>query len=320
MIIIRKYGPVMVLLLSNLALARAAEQGTSYTEVYRAVFAEAYSRLPQYAVDLALLGKAGDSTANHFREAARRTLRSTVDLFDFPAGQKLLQPNGICFAGIWQIDASSPFSGLLSAGTRLRAIVRASVSLSETEAPARRAFGLAIKIFPAATERTQVASANFFVMDTIAGSSRNHVLDAVLDNEPPLGGLPEFRMLGLALRIRSDLQAADREVSGPHGGDYGFRPVAHLANVNESQEIGRAPHWLRLSARSALPRINAKDFRDELRVENYPDNRIVYRVDAAEEASSKSRATWRTIGELTLSESITSPVCDQRLHFAHPQL
>lgn len=77
-----------------------------FNKVKGAVFSDEYSALPQYKV-----------TKKHFDRDhhnllfadAKRTLESSDDLIEFPAGQKLLQANGICFSGKWVMNEQSDF-------------------------------------------------------------------------------------------------------------------------------------------------------------------------------------------------------------------
>ncbi len=297
--------------------------GSAFDVVHEAVFSNPYQALPQYRVDLSLLGRSGDGNDNHFRAAARRTLASEADLLDFPHGQKLLQPNGICFSGEWRIGPGSPWTGLLAPGTQVHAIARVSVALSETTQDARRAVGMAVKLFPhpATTHADARTTRNLFVLESVSGRRLQHALDAVMDNAPPLGSLPGLSGLRLALRLRADLLAADR-ASGASAPDFAFRPVDHLAAaVDGSDGPARAPRWIRLQVPADIPRVDAADFRDELRLANYPGGELGWRIEAAADTpGGKEAAAWQSIGTLRLTESITSPGCDRRLHFAHPRL
>ena len=73
-------------------------------------------------------------------------------------------------------------------------------------------------------------SYNLLVMDNISGSTRDHVLHAVLDNHPDLGGLPRLGVISTALRIRSDLNSVDKALSlaGPA---LRYRALSHLGTA-----------------------------------------------------------------------------------------
>lgn len=297
----------------------SAYEGSSYNAIKQAVFQSPYPELPHYRVEKKLFGKSGRNEDNHLLRAAKRTLTIEDDLLEFPQGQKLLNANGICFAGEWMVDAASPYTGLFQHPTRSPAIARASVALSGTEQSDKRAFGMALKLFPLNDSETVVPTLNAFVMHSMGGVRTKHVLDLALDNAPPLGALPSFTQLSVAYRLLRDLETADKLVSQTKP-DVSYRPITHLAEYRTKGEVV-APVWLRLRAADELPRVDKNDFRDELRVEHYPQQKLIWLIDvAAGEDGKKSNAEWLTIGKLVFSESITSPACDRRLHFAHPRL
>ena len=161
------------------------------------VFTESYANLPNYLVDRSLFGDSGTNPeTNYLLAAAHRTLTSRKDFYEFPQGQKLLQANGICFAGKWIIDRPSPFTGQFSYPTESLVMARASVLLSGTKQKDKRGFGFALKIIKGPDPNKVVPTLNAFVMHSMAGTRSQYVLDLVLDNEPPLGSLPPFGQPG----------------------------------------------------------------------------------------------------------------------------
>lgn len=300
------------------ALAEGEYTGSSFVSIRDAVFASPYEELPHYPISREQFGPAGDDPGNRVLAAARRTLRLRDDLIAFPGARKLFQAHGICFAGNWTVRAATAYTGLFSAGTRVPAIVRASVSLDGTEQADKRAFGMAIKLFPGADPQQPVRTVNVFVMHSLGGVRTRHVTDLVLDNEPALENLPPLTKLRTALRLQRDLERADEEVSGR--GDVNFRPITQLAATGNDDEI-LSPFWLRLTAADETPKIDRKDFRDELQLTAYPGETLRYEIAvAAAQERGKSHAQWQTIGDLELYESVVSPACDRELHFAHPPL
>ncbi|MGI9287044.1 MAG: hypothetical protein ACR2P1_16790 [Pseudomonadales bacterium] len=294
-------------------------EGSSHSAIRQTIFQNPYDELPHYRVEKKLFGKSGRSENNHLLQAAKRTLTAKEDLLEFPQGQKLLQANGICFAGEWIIDTDSPYSGLFQNPTRSLVIARASVALSGTRQSDKRAFGFAIKLFPTNDADSVVPTLNAFVVHSMGGVRTKHVLDLALDNEPPLGAMPSFSQLGAAYRLLRDLKAADKMISKTKP-DVSYRPVTHLAEYGADGEAS-APRWLRLRAADGLPRVDKNDFRDELRVKNYPQQQLIWSIEVAvDKNSKKSNAEWQPIGRLVFNESITSPACDKQLHFAHPLL
>lgn len=177
---------------------------------------------------------------------------------------------------------------------------------------------MAIKLFPAADPERPVETVNVFVMHTLGGARTRFVTDLSLDNEPALGSLPPFSKIRSALRLQRDLERADSELSGRS--QVNFRPITQLAARGRADAIV-SPHWLRLTVAEDTPRIDRDDFRDELQLAAYPNELLRYRVAvAAFQERGKEAAKWQTIGSLELYESVTSPACDNQLHFAHPLL
>jgi len=291
---------------------------SKFESIKKAIFDQPYSQLPQYKVKKRLFGPEKKINENKLLEAAKRTFESTGDLIELPTNHKLLNANGICFSGTWNISQKSKYSGLYKKGSNVPAIVRASVALSGTTQKNKRGFGMAIKLLP--NDLGEQPSLNAFVLHSMGGTITKHVLDLKLDNEPPLGRLPKFSDLSTALRLRRDLEKADKEY-GAKKPDASFRPVSVFAEYNNENTI--SPRWLRLSAESDQ-RVDENDFRNELRTKNYSDNLIRYQIEVAgdnnDTSQKKKNAQWQRIGILELTQSVTSPACDLNLHFQHPKL
>ena len=313
--------PALLLVAWPWHLDANAETRSRFTDLRDLVFRQPYAQLPIFPVDVESFGPSGERPDNALRAAARRILAKEADLHDYPQGRKLLQANGICFSGDWTIEQASPYTGLFAAGTHEKAIVRGSVLFGETTARHRRTFGLAIKMFPTSDFESPVRTVNLFVMETFGGAKRSHIVEAVLDNDPELGRLPAFGTIRAALRMRRDLKVADEE-AGSGGAILTFRPITHAAAAGIVPGTAAvSPYWMRLIIDSETPRVDFDDFREELRVERYPDAELVYRIDLADFGEGKKKsARWQTLGSLRLYESITSRACDARLHFPHPRL
>lgn len=318
-----------------------------FHKVKQRVFSDPYPFLPQYTVSKKFFDKGSE---NVLLKHAKRTLVDNSDFVTLETPHKLLQANGICFAGTWQINSESSYSGLYQKNTSLPVIVRASVSLSGTKQDDKRAFGIAVKVFPhlpqtsisnsiehsnandadaLAKRKTEAKTQNLFLMHSLGGTITPHLLPLPLTNEPDLGSLPPFSQLLTAYRLESDLTKADEMVSGKNA-NARFRPVAHLANilanptdssatVSESKVV--APHWLKVSTASDTPLINKDDFRDELSLKHYPQRAFQWHIDAAPfNKKGIDHANWQRIGKVTVNESVTSLTCDTKLHFAHPAI
>lgn len=289
-----------------------------FESLKKVIFDQPYSQLPQYKVKKQLFGSEKKTEENKLLEAAKRTFESSDDLIVLPTNQKLLNANGICFAGTWSINEESSYTGLYKKGAQATIIARASVALSGTTQKNKRAFGMAIKLLP--DDLGEQPSLNAFVLHSMGGTITKHVLGLELDNEPPLGRLPKFSDLSTALRLRRDLEKADKEY-GATKPDASFRSVSSFAQYNNQNSV--SPRWLRLSAMNEQ-RVNKKDFRDELNVNNYSENIIRYQIEVAgndrDSVQKKKSAQWQSIGMLELTQSVTSPACDLNLHFQHPTL
>ncbi len=296
---------------------------SSFNQIVDAVFSDPYETLPFYKVTKKQFGKSGDHPNNYVFQAATRSLLSDVDLYQFPNGQKIFQANGICFSGRWLIHDPSGYTGLFQKGTNVPVIARASVALDGTLQKHKRAFGMAVKLFPHSNPDQTVSTVNLFVMNSLGGVKTQYVLDLTLDNAPALGALPPFNKWRTMLRLQRDFTRADHALSGEKS-DITYRPVRHLAavdsNTGEPIANGIFPTWVRLSVDANTPRIDQNDFRDELRIDQYPDETLVWQIDVAKgEGSKKKQAQWSRIGSLELTQSVRSKTCDQQLHFQHPK-
>ncbi len=287
---------------------------------------------------------------------AQRTLSSNANFIELDTKHKLLQANGICFAGTWKMSQISPYSGLFQAGTEVPVIVRASVSLSGTKQRDKRAFGIAIKLFPYAHSSL---TENIFLMHSLGGTKTKHVANLPMTNEPALGELPPFSQLLTAYRLESDLEKADKAFSGKKA-NARFRPVSHLAaikvgdansrlagyteestpklsisaptaskeielerelEVNDTKTEIQGLHWLRAALRSDTPLVDEDDFRDELSLQHYPNQTLSWVLSAANfNDAGIDKAHWQQIGEIILTESVVSLTCDTKLHFNHPAI
>ena len=292
----------------------AASLSPRYIELKEAVFAQPYTELPRYKVTTKLFNFKSDKQQHSLLDDARRTLLTTKDFLGPERGQKLLQANGICFAGTWHIDTSNQFSGVFKEGSRVPIIARASTTFSGTLQDERRSLGMAVKLIP--QDLGDAPTLNVFSLHSAGGVTKQYMLDLSMDKEPPLGRIQRLRDIRTALKLKNTLLKADRE-AGSVDPSATYRSVAALAEHGESSSV-LSPRWLRFSPATEY-RVDKDDFRDELRVENYPTEKIIYNIEAGHHTShDKSSATWQRIGQLVFNQSITSRACDTQLHFAHP--
>jgi len=62
--------------------------------------------------------------------------------------------------------------------------------------------------------------------------------------------------------------------------------------------------------------VDAKDFRDELRIK--AKKGLVFDIFVASK-EVKGQKSWQKIGTIALDDAVVSGSCDQRLHFHHPR-
>lgn len=292
---------------------------SSYQSVYDVVFRQAlappateqavvavYTRgqLPQYVVDSRIFFE-GDQFA--LRQDAARTLREHADYY--PSLTKRLHRNGICFAGMWQIDQPSPYSGYFKQGSTALLIGRASVSLTETKRGEPRGFAFAGKLFPTQNPTQAVPTVNFFVADVLSGIQRDHFLDVAMTNQPKLGF--RFAAIPVAFQIARAFQGLDNNA--------GYRPVDNIAELGESGNV-RAPKFLMIKPVDGQSKSEGVDFRQELQLPQPKIRTWLYEIWVSDQTHNPSDKGWQQLGRIILTQSVVSFGCDRQLHFAHPKI
>ncbi|HEX5362065.1 MAG TPA: hypothetical protein VFW49_13435 [Fluviicoccus sp.] len=264
------------------------------------------NRLPHYEVSSRQFIRDG---VNLLKADAQRTLNETADYY--PRLEKHLHSNGICFTGRWKITAETPYSGGFRQGSEALLIARASTALTETERGDPRAFGFAGKLFPTLDPDQKTATANFFLVDVLAGAQRDHYLDTGMTNKPSTGF--RFGVIPLALRVGRVFSQADS--------DPGYRPVTGIAAFGlKPGEAAKAPRFLRLKGADRNRRNEAADFREELDLRRQPSGTLAFTIQISDQSADQDSPSWLNIGEVVLTESRVTYGCDRRLHFAHPKL
>jgi hypothetical protein len=302
------------------AIADAADyEGTTFSEVWDDIASDPYEVLPQYEVTLErMFDHVGWFPVNRILEASKRTLENSEDLY--PIGVKLVHANGVCLAGTWNITEDNPYTGYFRPGSIGLIIVRASTLLSDTTRGSYRAFGVAGKIFPTTNPNHTDAlrSANFFALDSAAGTLAESFLDVGLQNDllslminkdfikasPALAAT--FEAFIRAERALNPLQAAERQLY----------PVAELGETDLSAV--NTPRWIQIAASPEIPRVDETDFRDELDIDNYPGG-LQFDVFVSDTNTRLEEKEWTRIGHIDITDSVASEGCDTRLHFPHPK-
>lgn len=236
---------------------------------------------------------------------ARRTL--TDDLDYYPRIEKRIHGNGICFAGLWKVTKlNSPYTGYFASGKTGLFIGRASVTTDKTLRGQSRTFGFAGKIFPTINPNEKVKTANFFAVDYFLGSKVEHFTNTVLSNSPHLYDSifdVDVDFIKSALNISKIFERINKQPT--------FRPVTQIAALGEHNHV-RSPRLIKIATHVDTPRINARDFRQELNISNYPRGLKLY-VYGGDDNSD-----MQLIAVIDLRQSFVSYGCDKQLHFPHP--
>ena len=254
-------------------------------------------------------------------ESAKQIMEDTGDLYP-ENKKKLIRYNGICLAGQWKVNAETPYTGYFAKGAEGLIIARASVGFDETTRGEYRSFGMAGKIFPTTNPDEKVTSAHFFLIDDNAGTKRAHYTTAPLLSEAKLSvmniiasTLRDFSMelIRTLKKVEKAQEAADQESKIRQ-----LYPIsrAGLSDISKA----KSPALLKVVGVPGQARVDRNDFRDELRVENYPTkdgaHELKFHIYVAE---NREKPEWQgPIGEINFTEDAVSDACDMRLRFVHP--
>jgi hypothetical protein len=284
-------------------------QGSTFREVRDAVFSDPYDVLPTYKITL---GSFYQGLSNRLLQACRVELtepRDNVEPF-----QRLVHPLGTALTGRWRMTEDSPYTGLFRKGTEALILTRCSVLLYETQQGKFRGFAFAGKIFPTLDPDERVKTVDFFTIDNLAGTQAKYFTGVDLSNHPPLGFNSD--VIRLFWVVTATFAAFIRANFNPV-----FRPVYPVAEWGLREgETARVPRWMMVRGWPGCGRVDALDYRDELRVEGYKDGRLIFEVFAADEELPTGGRDYKKLGDITLTESVTSHSCDHRLKFRHPVL
>jgi hypothetical protein len=287
-------------------------QGSSFAEVWQQVASDPYATLPQEEVRVDRFF--GNWFVDHLLIAAKRTLSSRADLL--PYFDKLVHPNGICLAGEWEITEPTPYTGYFAMGSRALFIARASTALTPTKRGQWRSFGFAGKLFPTLDAWTPVPTANFVTIENLGGTLREHFLDAENTNDIILiNPTPEAAWNGpVGLVAARDFAIADGTLDVTRPLIRQLYPISEAGGVPPAQ--AKTPKWMMITGAEDVPRASLVDFRDELRLENYPGG-LRFDILVSSLGTRIGPKIWDRIGTIHVYETVASESCDHRLHFAH---
>ncbi|WP_297433864.1 hypothetical protein [Sulfurimonas sp.] len=278
----------------------------SFANVWSQLESDPYIKLPQTEVSYFKLSKDGE---NIILENAIRTLNDDSDLLE--PFEKLAHPNGICFKGVWKIEKENPYGGYFKKGSESLIIARASTAMSHTKSSSTRAFGFAGKLFGTMNPQqvNVTPSANFFLIDDLGGTDAAFYRDVSLINEPSVSITYEVvKNLAYAMKVSSSFSEANKNPT--------IRQLYEISYMGEDSKEGiLTPKWMKIEI-SKSNVSNAKDFRDELKIEDGQE--LVFDISVSSEIIDEKRV-WQKIGKIILDTSVVSESCDKRLHFHHPK-
>jgi hypothetical protein len=271
-----------------------AYDGATFEYVKSVAFADPYDTLPHHR------GLRPGRFLRFFNDSARNLIdrRDVLPHFD-----KLIHANGVSFSGVWRIHADSPYTGYFAKGSEGLVVARGSVAGNDLDAGQRRAFGYGGKVFPTLDPGEKVRPGNFVTVSKLSGEKKRHILDYAPTNNPQVGLDPGANLVNRVIFRLVDTRPGWRQLY----------PISSLG-LSETDEV-RTPDLMRLSVADGTPRRDERDFRDELRLEHYPDRKLVYTIAVKDFEDPE----WRAIGTLELDDYAIAEGGDKRLHFWIPR-
>jgi hypothetical protein len=267
--------------------------GSTFAQLKEVVFKDPLRELPKYPA-------IGPADFIQLFNAGARNLADRRDIR--PYFNKLIHTHGICATGTWEIDRDSPFTGFFTKGSKGLLLARLSVAGPNINRGQRRSFGIAGKIFPGMDPNQLAKPANFVTVSHLSGSRAKNIIDIEPTNAPTVGLDPASNLVNRIIFRLLDTRPGFRQL----------HPISTFGVPRGEKVV--TPDLMILTVAPGTPRINADDFRDELRLENYPDHKLVYDIKVKNFPDER----WTRIGSLTFTEAVVSEGGDKRLHFWIP--
>jgi hypothetical protein len=267
--------------------------GSTFAEVKRVAFSGPYATLPYYK-------GLGPTTFLQFFNASSRNVADKRDIR--PTYNKLIHANGICFSGVWRIDRESPYTGYFARGSEGLLLTRFSVAGPQVRRGQARALGIAGKIWPGLDPERKARPANFVTVTDLGGSADPYITNQAPTNSPRVGLTPAALLINRVIFRMVDTRPGYRLLY----------PISTLGLPPGAPVV--TPDLLQLRVAEGTPKVDADDFRDELRLARYPQGRLVYAINV----KSFDDASWQQLGTMELTEDAVSEGQDKRLHFWIP--
>src|SRR5262249_2397405 len=220
-----------------------------------------------------------------------------------PYYNKLIHSNGISYSGIWEIDQPSPYTGYFARGSKGLLIARASVAGPFVTQGHKRALGIGVKVYPTLDPNETVMPGNLVVVSTLSGTRAKHVLAIEMFNAPSVGFGVAGNLINRVIFRLVDTRPGYRQVY----------PVSTLGLKPGERVV--TPDLMMFKVAEGTPRIDAKDFRDEMRLRNYPGGKLVYDICV----KSLDGGPWTRLGSMTFTEDAIAEGGDKRLNFWIPR-
>lgn len=239
-----------------------------------------------------------------FLQFINDSARNLFDKRDIrPQYQKLIHANGVCMSGTWRMTEDNPYTGYFAKGSEGLIFARLSVAGQGIKKGDRRAFGMGAKIFPTMNPDDQVKPGNLVVVDYLTGSKNPYITDTEMTNFPAVGSDPAANLVNRVIFRLMDTRP-------------GFRQLFPISTLGLSADTSVVtPDLLMLRVADETVKIEAEDFRDELRLEKYPSHQLVYWVHV----KNFGDAQWTRIGEIVFDQYCIGGGCDTRTHFWIPR-
>lgn len=292
--------PLLILTMLNKPKATTKDKdvfeydGSTFKEVHDVGFSGAYAELPYHR-------GLGLSTMVQFFNDSARNMFDKRDIR--PHYDKLIHANGVCCTGVWRITEDSPYTGYFAKGSEGLVFARLSVAGANIKRGQRRAFGLAGKVFPTMNPNEMVKPGNFVTVDYLTGIKSEHITDTELTNFPAVGPDLGANFVNRVIFRLMDTRPGYRQLF----------PISTLGVPPGSKVV--TPDLMMLKVAEGTVKVDAEDFRDELRLENYPNHKLVYTINVR----TFDEKTWTKLGLIELNEYAICEGCDKRIHFWIPR-
>jgi hypothetical protein len=274
--------------------AQFAYDGATFADVKAVAFENPYRELPHHR----------GLTPGRFLQIFNDGARNLIDRRDIlPHFDKLIHANGISFSGVWTIDTDSPYTGYFANGSKGLVIARGSVAANRLESGSRRAFGYGVKVFSTMDPNEKVKPGNIVTVTKLSGDKIRQIVDYTPTNKPGVGWDPGANLINRGIFRLSDTRPGWRQLY----------PVSTLGMPADAQI--RTPDLLMFKVADYTPRIDERDFRDELRLEHYPDRKLSYSILVKDFED----ADWKRIGTMVFDDYAIAEGGDKRLHFWIPR-